>query len=201
MERPQPPEHLHEVGFQIELANEFVDWLRATFIDEGAQHYHPVHEHLRRVDIVALWTNVEYEDALVPVAAAAEIIKVNGKPWARAERIDHLCLLHGRVPQARIWLHAPTLVAYDDGSFMATSEHELLHFAHKRNKEGEPMFDDEERPVLTKRGHDVGEFVHIMERYGTAACGGRTKEFITASRMGPLITGAQIAAACGTCLA
>lgn len=199
LERPQPPEHLREPGFEIEPAPEVADWLKRTFILEGGLHVNPHHEHLVKVDLVAVWTNVEYADGGLPVAAAAEIINVNGKPWARAEKIDHLCMMHGNVPQARVWVYAPAWALADYWTCCARGEHELYHFAHRLSKEKVPMFDDYQRPVLTKREHDVGEFVGVMERYGPGACAGRSVEFVAAALKAPTVAPARGAFACGTC--
>jgi len=125
----------------------------------------------------------------MPVVGQAEIVNVNGKPWKRAERVDHLCLWHGKIPQARVWLYAPAWAEADFWTACAVGEHELYHFAHKKNKSGELMYDDDKnsRPMLAARAHDVGEFVGVMQRYGVSACGGRSREFVEAALSRPLI--------------
>lgn len=183
---PLPPEHLREPGFELEPAPEVVDWLRRMFIDEGAPMFNPRHSHLQKVDLVAMWTNVEYTEGGVQVVGQAEIVKVSGKPWQRADKVDRLCTLHGNIPQARIWLDAP---AWCGGGFWdacSTGEHELGHFAHKVSKEGEKQYDDRDRPVLTAQAHDVEEHVFIMERYGVGHCAGKSREFVEAALRPPL---------------
>ncbi len=199
MERPMPPEEMREPGFRVEPSLDMVAWARRMFIDAGALFENPDHEHLRKVDLAVMWTNVEYEDGLIPVAGMAEIVNVNGKPWPRAERIDHLCLLHGNIPQARIWLYAPFWAAADDATACAVFEHELYHYAHKKNREGELMFDDYDRPVLTKREHHVTEFIPVVRRYGLDAVHPNVRLLVEVARCEPLIAAAQIAAACGSC--
>jgi hypothetical protein len=44
--------------------------------------------------------------------------------------------------------------------------HELCHAAHKVDKDGEPVFDDEGNPVWDIVGHDIEEFNEVVERYG-----------------------------------
>lgn len=44
--------------------------------------------------------------------------------------------------------------------------HELSHCIHKCNSMGEPMFDQDERPVWGLRAHDVEEFTTVVRRYG-----------------------------------
>jgi hypothetical protein len=138
MIRPKPSPDLKNPGFQIEPSTELEQWIMETFVKEGGTLCNDDHAHLRTANIAAIWTNVEYEDGLMPVAGMAEIVKVNGKPWPRAERTDHLCLLHGDVPQARIWLYAPYAAQCDDAAFCALVEHELYHLAQKLDKEQQP---------------------------------------------------------------
>jgi hypothetical protein len=172
-----------------------------TFVHEDGELCNEDHAHLRPANIAAIWTNVEFEDGLMPVAGMAEIVKVNGKPWPRAERTDHLCLLHGNIPQARIWIYAPYTVTLDDAAFCALIEHELYHLAHKKDKNTEPMFDDEGRPVLTTRAHDVSEFLGVIERYGVGAVHPNVRKMVETAKKKPLLTGDSIRAACGTCAA
>jgi hypothetical protein len=197
--RPLPPEHLREPGYALEPSLELAAWAKSTFIDEAGPLSNPDHKHLRTVDLAVVFTNVEYEDGGMPVAGMAEIVNANGKPWARAERVDHLCLMHGNIPQARVWLFAPFWETCDDASACALIEHELYHFAHKKNKEREEMYDDEDRPVLTKRAHDVGEFIPVARRYGLNAVHQNVALLVAAAQSTPLIEPAQIAVACGSC--
>ena len=193
MDRPLPPPHLHEPGFKVEPSLEIAAWLKDAFINEGARFINLDHQHLRTVDIVGMWTNVEYVEGGMPVVAMAEIVNVNGKPWARAERTDHLCLLHGNIPQARVWVYAPFWVACDSDTAFGTGDHELYHFAHRKSKEGDEMYDDEDRPMLAKRAHDVGEFVGVAARWGIGACGGKSREFVEAALQPPLFGASGLA--------
>ena len=201
-EYPLPPEHLREPGFELEPAPEVVAWLRQMFIDEGAPLFNPRHAHLQKVDLVAMWTNVEYVEGGVAVVGQAEIVNVNGKPWQRADKVDRLCMLHGNIPQARVWLYAPAW--YERGFWRACSvgEHELGHYGHKQNREGERLHDDEDRPQLCTLAHDVEEFVFIMERYGVGHCAGQSRELVEAALRKPLFAppsfeAKQYACGCG----
>lgn len=201
MIRPQPSLELQVPGNQIEPSVELQEWLMNTFVHEDGELCNEEHAHLRMANIAAIWTNVEYEDGLMPVAGMAEIVKVNGKPWARTERIDHLCLLHGDIPQARIWIYAPYAATLSDGAFCALVEHELYHLAQKKDKEQQPLFDDEGRPVLTGRDHDVSEFLGIVERYGVDSVHSNVKKLVEVAKRQPLIQAAAIRSVCGTCAA
>jgi len=106
--------------------------------------------------------------------------------------------MHGNVPQARVWIYAPYWAECDDDSACALFEHELYHYAHKRNKQGELMYDEEndDRPVLTKRGHDVGEFIEVVRRYGVGAVHPNVQLFVEAAQGEPAVGRAKVAAAC-----
>ena len=202
MIRPQPSLELRTPGFHIEPSSELSDWMMNTFVHEDGELWNEEHAHLSNANIAAIWTNVEFEDGLMPVAGMAEIVRVNGKPWPRAERTDHLCLLHGNVPQARIWIYAPYAVTLNDASFCALVEHELYHLAHKKDKNAEPMFDEEGRPVLTTRTHDVGEFIEVVRRYGLGSVHPNVAKLVEAARLNlPLLTSDSIRLACGNCAA
>lgn len=48
--------------------------------------------------------------------------------------------------------------------------HELMHIAHKTNKDGEPMYSNEDgRPQYCIGGHDVEEFKAVAEVFGDDA--------------------------------
>lgn len=201
MLRPLPPEHLHEVGYELEPALELSTWVRETFIVEHAPLLNPEHEHLRAADIGCLWTNVEYRDGLFQVQATAELVRISGKPWPQARMVDYLCMLFGKVPDFILTFFAPGAVAATDTTFCARTEHELYHCGQKLDQENLPKFTPEGKPVWAIRRHDVEEFVGVNERYGIEACAGRSKEFVLASQRPPLIAPAQVASACGTCVA
>lgn len=44
--------------------------------------------------------------------------------------------------------------------------HELMHAEHAQDKDGEPRFDDDGRPVWGIRTHDLEEFNVVVERFG-----------------------------------
>lgn len=185
---PLPPEHLRVPGYEMEPAPEVIDWLRAMFINEDAPLVNPVHEHLRRADLVAVWTNRIYVEGGVQVVGQAELVKPSGKPWVVVDKVDRLCILHGKIPQARIWLYAPAWYERGFWRACAVGEHELGHYAHKVDREGEKLYDGEhnDRPVLSQKAHDVEENVYIMARYGVAYCSGMSREFVEAALRPPL---------------
>lgn len=197
--RPQPPPHLLEPGWEIEPANELADWIKRVFIDEGGLLCNPRHEHLRHADIVCLWTNAEYVDGGVPIAATAELVRISGKPFQRVMTIDHLCMLFGRIPTHVLKFYAPAAAAASDATFCRRANHELCHCAQKKDKENQPAFDDEGKPIWAMQRHDVEVFVEDVELFGLDACNPNVRALVEAAGRAPLITGAQVAAACGSC--
>jgi hypothetical protein len=197
--RPVPGPHLHEMGFEVEPAMELAQWVKGVFIDEGGPLSNPRHEHLRGADIACLWTNVEYVDGFMPVAATAELVRVSGKPWQRMMTVDHLCMLFGRIPTHILKFYAPAAVAASDFTFCRRVNHELLHCAQKLDKEGLPAFDNEGKPIWAMRRHDVEVFIEDVELFGLDACNGNVRKLVAAAGRAPLVSGAQVATACGTC--
>lgn len=187
-EYPLPPEELRVPGYEMENAPEVIEWLRRMFINEDAPMMNPEHAHLRKADLVAVWTNKVYVEGGVPVVGQAEIIKPSGKPWAVVDKVDRLCILHGKIPQARIWIYGPAWFERGFWRACAVGEHELGHLEQKVDGEGEKVYDDEKngRPVLCMQAHDVEENVYIMQRYGPDYCAGKSREFVEAALRPPL---------------
>lgn len=197
--RPLPGENLWEPGFSIEPSVEIADWAKKNFILDGSLLTNPKHAHLRSADLQVMLTNVPWVDGDLPVVGMAELVRVGGKPWAQAERIEHLCLLHGKIPHMRVWLYAPFLATADPWAYCAVIEHELFHFYQKLDRERQPKFDADGVPVWATRAHDVEEFIGVVERYGVDACRGRSREFVEAALRPPLIAPASFVAGCATC--
>ncbi len=82
-------------------------------------------------------------------------------------------------------------------SWCAVSEHELYHCAQARTKYGAPRF-IKGKPVFSIRGHDVEEFVGVVQRYGAVGTG--VADLAAAAGRAPEIGRAGVAAVCGTCL-
>jgi Putative phage metallopeptidase len=198
-ERPHPPPELHEVGLELAPAMELAEWIRAVFINEGGPLYNPKHSHLQQADIACLWTNVEYVDGFMPVAATAELVRVGGKPWQRMMTADYLCMLFGRIPSHILKFYAPSAVAASDFTFCRRVHHELRHCAQKLDKDKLPAYDNEGKPIWAMRAHEVEVFIDEVELFGLDACHPNVRALVEAAGRPPLITGAQVAAACGVC--
>lgn len=60
--------------------------------------------------------------------------------------------------------------------------HELCHCIHKEDRDGDPRYDDNGRPVWGLLGHDVEEFTSVVARYG--AYSDEIRIFIAAAQNG-----------------
>jgi len=107
----------------------------------------------------------------------------------------HIPSVQGRLKRLFDWMLAKLfhgeqldfLITLDDVWWEAATEqqreilifHELCHCIQKTDKEGEPRFTEEGRPVFGLLGHDVEEFSATVRRYG--AYSPEIQEFIAAA--------------------
>jgi hypothetical protein len=175
------------------------DWVQDTFIAESASLPNPDHAHLRSADIAFLWTNVPNQRRGRGIAATCQIMPPNGEPWGAGRATFQIMEWFGQMPDFLITIFAPLAAKMDDASFLALVEHELYHAAQDRDQYGNPKFSKiTGKPTYTMRGHDVEEFVGVVERYGADASDVRA--LVSAANRGPTVAQASIANACGTCL-
>ncbi|MNJ51784.1 hypothetical protein D3C77_470980 [compost metagenome] len=106
----------------------------------------------------------------------------------------------GSVPDYVITLAGDYCAQCTEAEFCALVEHELYHIGHKLDKYGAPAFTQDGMPKLEMRGHDVSEFVSIVERYGVGHPEGDLARMVEAAKKPPSVSRASIANACGTCL-
>ena len=199
--RPYPPEGLCDAIRLPEAflpAPDVVEWMRSSFIEMGAPLENPEHAHLRFADIGVLWTNVPNARQMRLVAGTAEIPQPRGAKWAKARAEIQLKGWFGRMPDFLITLDAPHASALDDASFCALVEHELYHCGQALDEYGGPKFTRDGAPVLAMRGHDVEEFVGVVERYGARAAG--VEDLVRVAGKAPLVGVSGVAGVCGTCL-
>lgn len=203
--RPRPSAALVDAAFDappFEPASGLWPWIERTFLDESSPLHNPTHAHLRFARVGLLWTNVENSRQMRRIVGQAEIPQAKGGKWAKARHDLQLCDWFGHVPDFVITLSAPYCAQADDASFCALVEHELLHCAQARDAFGSPRFSRETGlPIFALKGHDVEEHIDIVARYGAAAAGASVVAMVAAANHPPLIAGASIAGACGTCLA
>jgi hypothetical protein len=194
--RPLPPHEL--MGFVPSPPLE--EWVEAVFIDERGPLANPTYEHLRHAKIGWLWAFEDNARNGRRVLGQSELMPpmAMGK-WQKARALQQIGEWFGGVPDFLVTIFAPFATIADDASFCALVEHELHHCAQEQDEFGAPKFTRDGDPKFTIRGHDVEEFVGVVERYGTAATD--TGRLVEAANRGPTIAQASIAGACGTCLA
>ena len=202
--RPRPPERLlgqdgADTAIPFEPAPELDAWARATFIDEDAALLNEEHAHLREAKLGFLWTSVGNARGDHAVVGQAEIPSIQGGKWARGRFFQQVEEWFGLIPDFLITFDAGFADEADDATFCALVEHELYHCAQARTPWGDLKFRKDGSPAFTMRGHDVEEFVGIVQRYGAGAAAGRTSAFVAAAVAGPTIAAAEIAGCCGTC--
>jgi hypothetical protein len=200
MKRPQPPERLREVGFELEPAPALAAWLFATFVNDGAPLLNPDHEHLRDASIGCLWSNVPNERQQRQVVGTAEIFAPKGNAWQKARQEQQVREWFKDTPDFILTFYAPHACISDDASFCALVEHELMHCSQAVDQYGSPRFRKDGSPVYALRSHDVEEFVGIVERYGVGAVDSGVAAMVRAANAKPKIVKSKISAACGTCL-
>lgn len=178
-------------------------WMRETFLNPDSKFHNPDHDHLLMASIGVLWTNVANSRNMIPIVGTAELGKPMGTmgKWAKARfqfqllewfGVDELDFL--------ITFYAPFFAGCGEVEWYSTPEHEYYHCGQARDEFGQPKYRKDGRPVFGMRGHDVEEFVGIMERYGVEGGAGQSSAFIKASRKRPLFSGKAIQVHCGTCL-
>lgn len=201
-ERPYPPFHLTQpttLGGDFVPSAELASWARLTFINDDATVANPDHEHLQRADIGFLWTNEPNERKQRQVLGMCQLLPPSGDKWSAGRSVQQLCEWFGDLPDFLITLYAPAAAEMDNASFMALVEHELYHAAQDRDRYGALKFSQQTGdPVWAIRGHDVEQFVGVVERYGAEASG--VEAMVEAAANGPTIAKARISIACGNCL-
>lgn len=194
-----PPAELRRPAFGPDFAPapDVASWIRETFQTEGRPLHNPEHRHLARASIGVLWTNVVQRRQMRLVLATAEQPLSRASAWQKARHDMQLFDWFREIPDFLITLYAPKLSEVDNATWCAVIEHELYHCAQARDAFGLPKF-GKDGPIYAIRGHDSEEFIGVVRRYGARDVG--TQLLIEAARETPLMSAADIAGACGTCL-
>lgn len=199
--RPRPPEEiLSGLSSKSFLPSpELGEWARATFIESGSPLENTEHAHLQQAEVEFAWTNEPNSRHGRVILAQCELMPpmAMGK-WARSRATQQMSDWFGQMPDFLITISAEVGEIMDDVSFCALVEHELYHAAQDTDEFGMPKFSKKTgRPVFAIRGHDVEEFVGVVDRYGMA--GEKMRELVEAANRGPSIEASTITAACGNC--
>lgn len=200
--RPLPPEELFAEGADcvpFVASPELRDWIAAIFIDPSGELTNDRHEHLLHADIGVLWTSVANSSKGMRILAQAESPFPRGDKWSKGRQLWQLEQWFGTVPDFVLTFDAHYALEADDWQFCATCEHELCHCAQMLDEEGCPRVNEETgKPLFRLVGHDVEEFVTVVERYGAKAA--RVEALVEAANNGPYFEAVDIEGACGTCL-
>lgn len=201
--RPRPPQSLLAIDASASFvpAPDLVEWISATFLEEGAPLENPEHAHLQMASIGALWTtteNARNDRSIVGQAELGQHIGGIGK-WNRAKAEQQAREWFGEIPDFIITLFAPYAETCSDEAFLALCEHELYHCAQENDEFGMPRFKKSTgAPAFCMKAHDVEQFVGVVRRYGADAAGVRA--MIDAAAEGPTVAAADIGFACGNCV-
>lgn len=205
--RPLPPDGLRRVGDLFVPAPELLAFLREAFIREGAPFGRPEYEHLREARIGTLWTNVERIKGEHLTLGTAQLFRDVGDRWTVGRTLQQLREWFGDwwdddadddpYPHFIITIYAPAAAEMNDPSFAALCAHELRHCGQKRDRWGEPKFDRDGNPEWTIVGHDVEEFVSVVEDFGIEAAGPAAVRFVEAARKAPRFSAVDVAGVCG----
>lgn len=206
MERPVPPADLLELtelsmlGARIQPAPEVGEWVQAAILSEGGELHNPDHAHLIDAPLRFLWASACFEKQGRTVVGQAEAVMFRAGGWQKARQEQQMIDWFGEVPGFVITLAADYCSQCSDADFARLVEHELMHIAHATDQYGAPKFTQEGLPKLFLRGHDVSEFISIVERYGVGAPDGELARMVEAAKTQPSVSSESIASACGTCL-
>lgn len=206
MQRPLPPASLLELsdlsdfGIRLTPAPEVWEWLQAEILADTGSIHNEDHAHLLDADIRVMWASSAFEKQGRTVLGQAEQVAFRAGGWQKARMEQQMRDWFGDVPAFIITLAADYCAQCSDVDFLRLVEHELYHIAQATDQYGAPKFTQEGLPKLFLRGHDVSEFVAVVERYGVGHPDGDLARVVEAAKKPPSVSHASIANACGTCL-
>lgn len=173
-------------------------WVHETIINEDGPLHNSEHQHLADASIGWVWTNALNQHHGQTIVGQARLIPPPSERWGKAMADWQLRQWFGHLPDFLIILSAPYCLEADDAAFCALVEHELLHCAQAIDEFGSPRFRRDGSPMFAMRGHDVEEFVSVVERYGVTSPA--LAAMVEAANSKPSVARIDIAEACGTCL-
>lgn len=203
--RPMPPERMGEreggnCHPTFVPAPEMADWVKANLLAEGAPLFNEEHTHLEFADVAFLWAAEGFTKQMRRVIGQTEEVTFRCGPWQKGRQEQQMVEWFGHVPDYLITLDAEFCATCSDLEFCALVEHELYHIGQKRDEFGLPAFTKDGLPKLGMRGHDVEEFVGVVQRYGIGSPDGSLAKLVKAAKDGPTVGMTDIAHVCGTCL-
>lgn len=202
MERPRPPEEVFYLSPAFLPAEGMDAFVRGTFLDPESPLFIQEHEILEQADIGYLWAGPAARDKNRMILGTAQQIRPPQKKWSSLRSFYQVEEWFGPI-DFLITLSAPYCADREttDAEFLALLDHELSHCVQEE-RNGIPQFShDTGRPLWAVRGHDVEQFVGVVERWGAEATG--VTELVAAASRAPRFEGADIQRilnGCGTCL-
>ena len=206
MPRPMPPATIGQFAEGQDWADAYIpapevlEWAMATFVNEGGDLHNDDHAHLQDAPIAFLWAASGFEKQGRLVLGQCEEVTFRCGPWQKGRQVQQMLQWFGYLPAFLITLAADYCSQCTNADFARLVEHELMHIAHATDQYGAPKFTQEGLPKLFLRGHDVSEFISIVERYGVGAPDGELARMVEAAKTQPSVSSESIASACGTCL-
>jgi hypothetical protein len=203
--RPFPPEHWDIEAPAADFASflpadDVHRWVESTFLAKDGPLHNPDHQHLLLATIGFLWTDARNSRRGRIVQGQAELAVPTGSmsAWMKAARLHQLRQWFGIIPRFLITLSAPECWLMDDATFCALVEHELYHCAQSVDEWGNKRWTRDGDPIFTIRGHDIEQFLPVIERYGVGV-DPEAQALVELAQRGPTIAKAKISLACGTC--
>lgn len=196
--RPQPPAECVDdgpVGFWV--APDLAAWIRETFIAFEGALANETHAHLLDAQLGVLWTNATNRSQQREVMATAEIPSIQAGGWKRARFEWQLAQWFGRMPDFLLTFSGPIARTLSDRAFCALVSHELHHCAQALDQYGDPKFDAVGAPMYAIKGHDLEQFVGVVQQFGVTSAAERA--FLAAAASAPDVGDDAIEIACGTC--
>jgi hypothetical protein len=201
MNRPTPPQSLLDaeaILFPVVApAPELKAWVHETFLAETGELHNPQHAHLIDSDVEFMWASTAFEKKGRTVLGQCEQVMLRAGGWQKVRLEQQFRDWFGRVPKFLITIAADYSAECSDTEFCELVEHEMMHIAQATDEYGAPKFNQEGKPVLTIRGHDVEEFIDIVKRYGASH---EVQQMVDAANGKPEVAKTNIARACGTCI-
>lgn len=198
MDRPRPPQHLQDQAFlSILPAPELWAWIQCEIFAYTGSIHNPDHAHLIDANIGVLWASTGFAKQGRVVFGQAEQLMFRAGGWQKARQEQQMREWFGEEPAYLITLAADYCAQCTDAEFCALVEHELYHIAQATDEYGAPKFNQDGRPKLYLRSHDVEEFVGVVRRYGASE---DVQQLIDAASRPPEVARINISRACGTCL-
>lgn len=201
MSRPMPHvELLDSLWLALQPAPEVWEWIVSEILADTGSIHNEEHAHLIGADIRVMWASAAFSKQGRTVLGQAEQVAFRAGGWQKARMEQQMRDWFGEVPAFIITLAADYCAQCSDVEFLRLVEHELYHIAQATDQYGAPKFTQEGLPKLYLRGHDVSEFVSVVERYGVGHPDGDLARMVEAAKKAPSVSHASIASACGTCL-